>query len=58
LQQLVSEELGKPVPPVIYRDFRAGDIRHSCADTTRVEKVLGFAAEYSVMTGLSVTVAG
>ena len=58
LQHLVGEELGKQVPPVIYRDFRAGDIRHSCADTSRVESALGFAAEYSVMDGLRLTVAG
>lgn len=58
LRQLVSEELGREVLQVIYRDFRAGDIRHSCADTTRVQEVLSFAPEYSVMEGLRVTVGG
>lgn len=57
LRQLVGEELGREVPQVIYRDFRAGDIRHSCADTTLVQCVLSFAPEYSVMDGLRVTVA-
>jgi len=55
---LVQEKSGKAVPEVIYRDFRAGDIRHSCADTTRVEQVLKFSPEYSVMEGLRLTVAG
>ena len=53
---LVQDTTGRAVPDVIYRDFRAGDIRHSCADTTNVERVLGFAPEYSVMEGLRITV--
>lgn len=56
IRTLVRESSGKAVPGVIYRDFRAGDIRHSCADTSRVTDVLGFAPEYSVMAGLSETV--
>ena len=58
IRTLVQEQSGKAVPDVIYRAFRAGDIRHSCADTTRVEGVLNFAPEYSVMEGLRLTVAG
>ncbi len=58
IRTLVQEKSGKAVPDVIYRDFRAGDIRHSCADTTRVEQVLKFSPEYPVMDGLRLTVAG
>jgi UDP-N-acetylglucosamine/UDP-N-acetylgalactosamine 4-epimerase len=58
LQTLVQEQIGQPVAPVIYRAPRAGDILHSCADTTRVTQVLGFAPEYSLMQGLRLTVAG
>jgi UDP-N-acetylglucosamine/UDP-N-acetylgalactosamine 4-epimerase len=58
LRTLVGEQCGSAVADVIYRDFRAGDIRHSCADTSRVERVLGFAPEYSVMEGLRLTVGG
>lgn len=58
IRTLVQEATGKTVPDVIYRAFRAGDIRHSCADTSRVEAVLEFAPEYSVMEGLRLTVAG
>ena len=56
IQALVQEQIGKPVPNVIYRDFRAGDIRHSCANTDRVTGVLGFAPEYSLIQGLKLTV--
>ncbi|MDB6075710.1 MAG: hypothetical protein JWO89_3350 [Verrucomicrobiaceae bacterium] len=58
IRTLVQEKSGQALPDVIYRDFRAGDIRHSCADTTQVEKVLEFSPEYSVMEGLRLTVAG
>lgn len=58
IRTLVQENTGRSVPDVIYRDFRAGDIRHSCADTTKVESVLGFAPEHSLMEGLRLTIAG
>ena len=57
LRTLVGERRGEAVKEVIYRDFRPGDIRHSCADTSQVEGVLEFAGEYSVMQGLGETVA-
>lgn len=56
IRTLVQKSSGKKVPDVIHRDFRPGDIRHSCADTSRVTEVLGFAPEYSVMAGLRETV--
>jgi UDP-N-acetylglucosamine/UDP-N-acetylgalactosamine 4-epimerase len=56
IRTLVQESSGKRVPAVIHRDFRPGDIRHSCANTSRVTEVLGFAPEYSVMAGLRETV--
>ncbi|MEA1890339.1 MAG: SDR family oxidoreductase [Pseudomonadota bacterium] len=36
----------------IYRDFRAGDVRHSLADTSKSEQLLGYSPEYSVSSGL------
>jgi UDP-N-acetylglucosamine 4-epimerase len=45
------------VADVIHRDFRPGDIRHSCADTLRVENTLGFKPEHTVAEGLAETVA-
>lgn len=39
---------GKPV----YRDFRAGDVRHSLADITRVQTRLGYAPTHTLPDGL------
>ena len=57
LQKLVSEDTGRAVPDVIYRDFRAGDIRHSCADASKICTMLDFLPENGVMEGLRATVA-
>jgi len=57
LQTLVQEQDGKTVAEAVYGDYRAGDIRHSCADTTKVRNVLGFSPEHSVADGLRITVA-
>ncbi len=57
LRTLVAEHTGRQVPEPVYRDFRPGDIRHSCADTTRVVETLGFQPEYRVIEGLRETVA-
>ncbi|WP_084457197.1 NAD-dependent epimerase/dehydratase family protein [Desulfogranum mediterraneum] len=35
-----------------YRDFRAGDVRHSQADTTKIETFLGYQPEYTVGAGI------
>ena len=56
LQSLVQEQTGGFVPPAVYRAFRPGDIRHSCADVTKVAQALGFASGHSVMDGLRETV--
>jgi UDP-N-acetylglucosamine 4-epimerase len=37
---------------LIYRDFRAGDVRHSLADISKAEKLLGYAPQYSIEQGL------
>jgi UDP-N-acetylglucosamine 4-epimerase len=56
IRSLVEERTGRKVPDVIHRDFRPGDIRHSCADTSLVTQELGFAPEHTVMSGLRDTV--
>jgi len=56
IRVLVQETTGKQVPDVIYRDFRPGDILHSCADTTRITSELGFAPEHTLMEGLRLTI--
>ena len=57
LRALVQEQTGSAVADVIHRDFRPGDIRHSCADTSRVKNTLGFKPEHTVAEGLRETVA-
>ena len=32
----------------IYRDFRAGDVRHSLADISKVERLPGYNPEYVI----------
>ena len=35
-----------------YRDFRAGDVRHSLADITRAKTLLGYEPTHDVRSGL------
>jgi UDP-N-acetylglucosamine 4-epimerase len=37
---------------VVYRDFRAGDVRHSQADTGKIARLLGYAPTHPVAAGL------
>jgi UDP-N-acetylglucosamine/UDP-N-acetylgalactosamine 4-epimerase len=57
IRSLVQQATGRNVPEVIHRQPRAGDIRHSCADTTQVVNALGFDPEHSLMEGLRLTIA-
>jgi UDP-N-acetylglucosamine 4-epimerase len=41
-----------PAPPV-YRDFRAGDVRHSQADIGKARRLLGYAPSHDVAAGLA-----
>lgn len=38
-----------------YRDYRAGDVKHSLADVSKAKNMLGYAAKYSIKDGLSET---
>lgn len=40
----------------IYRDFRVGDVRHSQADLTLIQQMLGYEPQWNVAAGLAVTV--
>jgi UDP-N-acetylglucosamine/UDP-N-acetylgalactosamine 4-epimerase len=37
----------------IYRDFRAGDVRHSLADISKAQTLIGYAPTYNVREGLT-----
>lgn len=54
IRNLVAQErpAAGGVSPV-YRDFRAGDVRHSLADITKAKTLLGYAPDFSVREGLS-----
>lgn len=50
----IAGELGKPSDDFVIRNqFRAGDIRHCFADTSRTNKILGFSAEIDFARGVS-----
>ena len=37
----------------VYRDFRAGDVRHSQADITKAKNALGYEPDYKIMEGIA-----
>lgn len=39
--------------PVQHADFRAGDVRHSQADITKAQQLLGYAPQYTIAAGLA-----
>jgi dTDP-L-rhamnose 4-epimerase len=39
---ILAEVLGKPIPPRITGEFRAGDIRHCVADISKISRALGY----------------
>ena len=36
----------------IYRDFRAGDVRHSQADISKAQKLLGYQPQFRIQQGI------
>jgi UDP-N-acetylglucosamine/UDP-N-acetylgalactosamine 4-epimerase len=54
IQKLVVERMpALTVPPPVYKDFRAGDVRHSQADIKKAQERLGYAPTYRVHDGLT-----
>jgi dTDP-L-rhamnose 4-epimerase len=39
---ILAQVLGKPIPPRITGEFRAGDIRHCVADISKISRALGY----------------
>ena len=53
LQSALAEN-GKPYArKPVYRDFRAGDVRHSQADISKAATKLGYTPEYRIMDGIA-----
>ncbi|MEG1093041.1 MAG: NAD-dependent epimerase/dehydratase family protein, partial [Acinetobacter sp.] len=38
--------------PAVYREFRAGDVRHSQASIAKIQQALGYAPEYPIAEGI------
>ncbi|WP_108647151.1 NAD-dependent epimerase/dehydratase family protein [Polynucleobacter rarus] len=57
LYQAIQENLSRNYSHVneskpVYRDFRAGDVRHSLADVSKAKNLLGYAPNYRIREGL------
>jgi UDP-N-acetylglucosamine 4-epimerase len=57
LYQMIEEKLIERVDGLtkkdpIYRDFRAGDVRHSLADISKATELLGYKPDYKISQGL------
>jgi UDP-N-acetylglucosamine 4-epimerase len=39
----------------VYQDFRAGDVRHSQADVSKIKRLLGYDPKFEIREGISVT---
>jgi len=52
-QRLVENISGFEKSDAIYRDFRAGDVKHSQADTTKAQTLLGYTPTHRIAEGLS-----
>lgn len=50
-QSLANNGVGYAKAPV-YRDFRAGDVRHSQADVGKAERLLGYAPLFDIQAGI------
>ena len=49
---LRKKDAALPEQKPIYRDFRPGDVRHSLADISKAQRLLGFAPSHSIQAGL------
>ena len=51
---MLNSLLGKEIQPK-YEEARPGDIRHSLADVTKAQEMLGFRPRVSILDGLKTT---
>lgn len=55
---LIRKKVGEVMPEALavapaYRDFRPGDVRHSLADISKVQRLLGYSPSHSLEGGMS-----
>lgn len=53
LKQALAANAVNYAKDAVYRDFRAGDVRHSQADITKAEKLLGYAPAFDINAGIA-----
>ncbi|MDK2122899.1 SDR family oxidoreductase [Parachitinimonas caeni] len=53
-EQVARHQPGQTLPDPIYRDFRAGDVRHSQADITKISLLLGYVPSHRIEEGMAV----
>jgi len=52
-EKLIDRVDGLTTKDQIYRDFRAGDVRHSLADISKAKNLLGYSPNYKIDEGLN-----
>tara|TARA_B110001450_G_scaffold3840_1_gene3936 strand:- start:9601 stop:10602 length:1002 start_codon:yes stop_codon:yes gene_type:complete len=56
LANLVSQIVDNKNTTIEFRDFRAGDVKHSLAEITKIKAELHYKPEYSMLSGLNETI--
>jgi len=54
-KELIARKPELVIPDPQYRDFRAGDVRHSRADITKAQNLLGYAPKYKIDEGMALS---
>lgn len=53
--ELVARLPDLKIPDPIYKDFRAGDVRHSLADISKAKQLLGYEPKYKISEGIKLS---
>lgn len=53
-ERVKQHDNNQEIPAAIYRDFRAGDVKHSLANTSKAQSNLGYAPAYRIDEGLNI----
>jgi len=51
-ERLIQRTVGLERKEPIYRDFRAGDVRHSQANIDKAQNLLGYQPKYKISEGM------
>ena len=54
-KELIARKPELVIPDPQYRDFRAGDVRHSRADISKAQNLLGYAPKYKIDEGMALS---